>query len=396
MIKFFYIVFLFSFIGINIYSGFRSDHFFLYSTFLILLFYFIWCCKLDAEILKLSFLFLSPFVSILISDFIVKPNYRDASFLQSSENILNPFIIFFVYSFFISKLNKFLFYKYFMVFSFIVSFLSIYSYFSPNAFIFNFFTTDVNDENSVRYQSFLIGRYLGIFNQPIEAGLFHGLVGIFLTYLFLIKIFNKPILISAFFLNFVAGLLSLSKTFYILSLLIILLMLFVFNKKMVLFYITAFLCLLFFILFLFFKGNSYFLSLFSLYDDYGLIMALSAGRIGETTDVINLFKNVIEFSPLIGFGFGTHLPLDNGYLEYFYQGGCFAVLPILYFLFSQLYKFSKKFNSNEGKFMICFYIFLIIANLGGPVFTANKANILVIGLITIHNINVNKTWNKSY
>lgn len=385
-------LFIFSALGFKLGGGFRTDHLFSYVLLILSLIGLIAGEKVNKASFFSSLYFASAFILTLISDFYITPNNREISVLQAGENLFNPFAIFFVFSVLVKVIDEKKFETTILVFACLVSIIGIYSFVSPNSGFFNLLASAVDDEESVRTQSQLLGRYLGIFNQPLESGLFHGSIQLFVCFLLLKGKVNKRFLVFTLLLNSVAGFLSLSKTFYILSLVVVLLMLFVFKKYKQLAFFLSFIVAAVLIGLILITSSTYIDSLFELYDNYGLIMAITAGRFGadESTGVTELFSQVWNNSPFLGFGFGTHLPLDNGFLEYYYQGGLLAVIPIIFFLKYQFRKSMVNSDLHEGKFLFCFLIFLILASFGGPVFTANKANIAIIGIITFSNIKLKK------
>ena len=120
-------------------------------------------------------------------------------------------------------------------------------------------------------------------------------------------------------------------------------------------------------------------------------MALTAGRLGAgDTEVSLLFSELwSQGFWVFGRGLGSHLPLDNGYLEYFYQGGILSLLGYIYFLVALYLSGVNEKSSLHGKLMNSLLFFIAVASLGGPVVTASRANIALILLViacTVKNV----------
>jgi hypothetical protein len=131
-----------------------------------------------------------------------------------------------------------------------------------------------------------------------------------------------------------------------------------------------------------------------LVDKGNVLMALTAGRFGsEQTDVMLLFKSVVKENLFNGKGLGTVLPLDNGYLEYFYQGGIGALISFL-LIHGLLMVGAWRFRSTKAGITLFFLaIYSLLASLGGPVITANRANILFFFLSAYY---LNEAYTEKY
>jgi len=241
-----------------------------------------------------------------------------------------------------------------------------------------------NDPDGVWAQSLAIGRFNGIFNQPLESGIFFS-VALFSS-IYLLKVLPRIRVLSLFCIVFVilGGLLSFSKNFTVLGLIFGLYLLVA--LRMVSFQVAAFafifLCISVFSLVAVFNNN-YADSLVDLFEQGGFLLALTAGRLGaEDTGVSLLFSELFHQGYwFIGRGLGSHMPLDNGYLEYFYQGGVLALVGYLCFIVT-LFGYRGNVISNHHKSLLnTLAFFVIFASLGGPVITASRANLPLIFLI---------------
>lgn len=91
------------------------------------------------------------------------------------------------------------------------------------------------------------------------------------------------------------------------------------------------------------------------------------------------FEQTWAESPFYGFGFGAHGPFDNGYLEFFMQGGVLALL-LSCLLFVVLLYYAVQYRSKESrleaKTLIWLQLLVIGASLGGSTITANRFSVL--------------------
>lgn len=112
-------------------------------------------------------------------------------------------------------------------------------------------------------------------------------------------------------------------------------------------------------------------------------MALTAGRLGSSdTEVSQLFAQLwTQGHWVYGRGVGSQLPLDNGYLEYFYQGGVLALCGYVVSLVALALPAVAHARRIEGKLLFYLLLFVVIASLGGPVVTANRANVTLMLLM---------------
>lgn len=373
---------VFSFLGVNMGLGLRSDHvtvYFYLIAFLVLSLLFE--RNIEKRYLIVSGLFLLASLFCAVGDVLMNPVTRVSPFIQAFENVFNPFALFFVVAVALKNVSESHLKQTVFFFVLMMGFLSVFSFFNPNHGAFNFLTSGFADEESVRNQSLAVGRSLGGFNQPLEAGLFFGSAHLMLLYFMLKRksTYEGVQIAMVMFINFIGGMLSLSKTFYVLALGLSLVYLLIIGRRALVFNSIALSCLLLVSFVIFAEGNNYTDSLADLYFEFGLLAALTAGRFGNTegTTVVQLFEVTTENSPLFGNGLGTYLPLDNGYLEYYFQGGVLAITPIIGVLLYMLWLSHTNWKTPNGKMLFVFVLFVILANLGGPVFTANKANIMI-------------------
>jgi hypothetical protein len=258
---------------------------------------------------------------------------------------------------------------------FVAIFPDINEYLSP--------WVSIGDEG-VWSQSSLIGRVVGIFNQPLEAGVFFSislLTAITYSKIYLEKFWLLNLLYVI--LIIVGGALSLSKIFLILGLFIALLYSVSIKVIRTRSFFVWLLMISILINLLALYAPAYFDSLFDLYENGGFIFALSAGRFdgGESENMLLYLRVFGDLNWISGFGLGSYLPLDSGYLEYLYQGGVCAFLGYLIFIL-WLFRISLvSWHYLQGK-LLCFIVLLIIfGSMGGSVISANRANVVLFLLV---------------
>jgi hypothetical protein len=278
--------------------------------------------------------------------------------------------------------------------SFILSFTALFStLFDISAILLPFVKTD--NLASVWEQSNSIGRITGIFNQPLEAGTFYSIALLALIYLSERKVYSRQSSIIMFIAIMMGGFLSLSKVFIVMGLLTALvysIMVRVVAKRTAITMIILSIIIVPPILGYF--NELYVNSLVDIYKEHGLLSALTAGRVGakDTSSEVLLSRLIVSNQWFNGAGLASYSPLDNGYLEYFYQGGFFSLLGYLAFLVNGVLLSLRSFVSKEGKLLLCIFFFILGSSIGGPVITANRANVPLMVIVTscMMNLSVKK------
>lgn len=129
-------------------------------------------------------------------------------------------------------------------------------------------------------------------------------------------------------------------------------------------------------------GRDYLLRLFDpgQLSDQGLIALYTAGRLGAGESTVKrLFRETLEEAPVEGFGFGAASPLDSGYIEFLYQGGTVAL--VLYLLavgaLGAHTWISFRRARDEMRLLAVLLLITLGAGIGAPVLTANRSCILL-------------------
>lgn len=232
------------------------------------------------------------------------------------------------------------------------------------------------------------GRYSGIFNQPMEAGVLYSL-GL-LCWLYLSERTNifKPKYTVSLFLMIIGGLLTVSKIFIFGGLL-----LFFFgilsNKKILKLVVS----LSFWSIAVgwpvvhFFssrwRGFNYLLRFFN--SEQNAVSLLTADRFGTDSQQLQLFTSVWDKNPLFGLGFGSNDVYDSALFYFFGNGGLIGLvfyISIIGYLVYLAVKYLLSFKKNPESKLFGLMILLIIgAGAGAPVLTLNRVSTVMWVLI---------------
>lgn len=241
------------------------------------------------------------------------------------------------------------------------------------------------EEGSVWLASQDVGRFTGIFNQPLEAGIFYSVALIASIHAWRFGSWNKLVILLAIAAIIYGGTLSLSKNFIVLGAACALgygFMIRIISRRVAI--VLSIPIIIAIPLGVEELNANYFQSLADLYYDRGFLAALSAGRFGEEAGTVSiLFSSLLSSGDWItGRGLGSFLPLDNGFLEYFYQGGILALGGYVATLLTFTAVSWRHRETRDGKLMLALTIYVWFASMGGPVLTANRANVGLLLLIS--------------
>jgi len=230
-----------------------------------------------------------------------------------------------------------------------------------------------------------MGRYSGIFNQPMESGLTYSL-GLFSWVYFTQKSKNISIIHHLMLFGLLlGGILSVSKVFILIGIPLFFIYLILEGRlKYILgwrFIVSSMLSIAAIIVICkAWKGFGYFARLFNISGKSisELIQLYTAGRFGaEHAGLRYYFAHVWGKSPFHGLGFAAITTFDNAYLEFFTQGGLIAlfgylsILAVIGFVGLSQYK-----RNREGLFVLILFIFITVSGMGAPVVTINRFSTL--------------------
>ena len=229
-------------------------------------------------------------------------------------------------------------------------------------------------------------RFSGVFDQPFEAGLHHSF-GLLLA-VFVIRLENRSpgnrdyvrLLVVA-----AGGLLSLSKVIIFGGLPFLLVYLLwekwlgrMLRSKVVIAVMVAAVA-----------AGGVLLSwwidrLKILWSSTNLIKVLIGTRLGgEDSTAVRLAGEVLDSSPILGLGFGAFTTYDNAYLEYWAQGGVFALLLYMMILATLARASVLQRSAPAGRFYTMVTILVALAGIGAPVLTANRFTVVFWMLMTV-------------
>ncbi len=375
-------------------SGVRLEHLIIYPLAVILLIrYFLNPKKATPRIyhIILTLWLLLIFWLILITYF-TKETFS-FFIIAEMENMIQPLALLFILGELLKELSFDEQIKFLKVAAWVIiillalnAILSIATIFVDTWSIVHWFLRGDNFLETVWGRSLTNGRYLGIFNQPFEAGLAYSIGLLLWVYLLLRQKAGSFLLLNVGILLIAGGLLSISKVFLLGGIpAAILFAVWVLNTRrakrlggvfILLVIVTGLLTS-----FRRWVGAQYLLQLF----DYkqvskvGALSLYSGGRLNQSSFVGHLFRLVWDVSPLVGFGFGVNFALDNAYLEFFYQGGLIALTIYLGILIILGLSFFRKLASGliEAKMALLLVALVLFAGFGAPVLTINRSSILV-------------------
>lgn len=239
-----------------------------------------------------------------------------------------------------------------------------------------------------------VGRNTAIFNQPLEAGIFFSMALIALVHVWRYGNTSLIFRLAGFAAAMTGGVLCLSKNFIVVGTACAIL----YSLTSGLFSWRTSLALALPVALIappaaYQLNQNYFQSLEDLYFEGGLWAALTAGRFGLTeSEVSRLFTDLWRSGDWVrGRGLGAYLPLDSGYLEYLYQGGIVAltgyVVPLVV-LFIHGWRRRRRYG---GDLLVILVAYVVLASIGGPVITANRASVALILLIAACLVSLRET-----
>jgi hypothetical protein len=243
-----------------------------------------------------------------------------------------------------------------------------------------------------------MGRYPGLFNQPLECGLAHS-IGV-LSWIYYVSREKRLRYRDVFIFMGVSlgGFLSVSKVFLLGGLPLAVIYWFwckgmALSSLFVITIISSLMAGVIIVLSSDWAGYDRMTSYFSvLGEDVDSVAFYTAGRFGaDKSNLMRLFDKTWENAPLFGFGFGAFFGIaaDNAYIEFFYQGGLVALglyIGVVVVIGAVSLQAVRQKNA-EGKILVLILILIIGAGIGSPVLTLNRASIfiwvLIVCIITI-------------
>jgi hypothetical protein len=376
-------------IGPYIGYGLRLEHVFIYGTILFL------PLISNSPINKKLFLLLIPllfsFSITFFFDLFTDSNARRGNLFSSIDNLIEPVLLIFISSLCLTRnfqetqFKKLL--NLIKNISLLAAFISILTIFFDLKWMLKYYISDIDSDLGLWNQVYSLGRYIGLFTQPIEAGIFFSMALFVLVYMYKVRYIGKSSFYLSSIIILVGGMISLSKNFYLIAIVCAILLYGQLSYWKPSRYITLILISSLFIFIFIFSIDltytNYMNSLIEIYQRDGLTAALTAGRFGgdNMTKVEIMFNEFWHKGFFTGFGISSSSVLDNGFLEYAYQGGIFSLIGYIFFIINGFVISYINRKDLTSKFLNIIFVYVLIASVGGPVITSNRSNIIVLILI---------------
>lgn len=248
------------------------------------------------------------------------------------------------------------------------------------------------DQASVSELALSMGRFCGIFNQPAESGMAYtfGLFAWAYVYATDVTWAKRPIFYIILGANLFGGFFAISKVFLLGG--IPLFLVYVTVAKRLAFFFNWRI----FALFLLF-GTAVWLVVTSSDEFYQLaaltnseeitkdpVNVFTAGRFGQEDTIVKVwFRHVWEISPIWGLGFAANTTPDNGYLEFFCQGGLVGLALYGLLIAAFAWVGLRRLHDEVGRMLLFVVVFIIGASTGAPVVTANRVSPIFWTLLTL-------------
>lgn len=226
------------------------------------------------------------------------------------------------------------------------------------------------------------GRFSGIFNQPMEAGVAYSLALFGWAYLAHYQTITKRKVVALLGL-LVGGLLTVSKLFLFGGLPLFLW--WAFKEKMIrrnFVKIAAVGIIVGIIPYHFltreWSGMNYMLRFFSSPGSW--VDLLTAGRYGgvEEAQQTRLFQSVWNVDPIFGLGLGRTTMVDSGYFQMFANGGLLALGGYIFFLVCVVWLMIRNWKRTPESILLrCLTLIVVVGSFGGPMLTLNRCSILL-------------------
>lgn len=389
--------------------GLRFEHIYIYFSL-----FGIFCFSLAQgvrwvfpnSLCKVFLLYFFLFLFILVRSFI--SNKLSFGFFSSAENLFQPLAIIFLIGFWLgnndadeidtifSKLIKVIFFLSCLNTCFILCQIYFDMWWLTKYFVGEQYST--LEESRTWYRGGGKGRFLGVFSQPFESGLFYSLSFCLWVYFgAMIRSKNAAWVLVGLFV-FLGGWLSGSKVFLFVGVAVgIGLWLFLSKKSLwqTLCFVVS--IVLFNLLMAIYTKFGAFASLLKggyIYNE-PLLKVISGGRFGrdDTSKLEAGFISVWENNPLLGNGFPANYALDSAYLQIFSYGGfigCFLYFMIICISFYFCIK-GGKHNKKMRALLFSIVVLILLAGFGAPVLTINRVSIYLWVIVCVLIFSIEKT-----
>lgn len=238
------------------------------------------------------------------------------------------------------------------------------------------------------------GRFVGIFNQPLEHGTACAIGLLAWIYLLKRKKMNLPMQMVSFNLLIFGGFLAFSKVFFIAGIFVSLLLTIwyrlIFSRKQKILILSAILLIALWPKISAVWQRSRSLKSYYLPDlEQTDLLAKYTGRFNKNGGfIVRHFWRAIHEAPLTGIGLAKRNYGDNAYVMTLAEGGLVG-LGLLLLLFAKLFQYTHPYLkfSDEAKFLLILLILVLGASMGGPIAGIPRCGTIVwvfIGLLLLN------------
>ena len=369
-------------------AGIRFEHLVVYGLLALLFFQGAFLRYNQTSFSPVIVLFL--LIMMLVGIFSIGNNLAlNGEFLAKFENYTETLALFLIFNYLLVRKNYFSINRIIRINTFFHNLLALNTclvlieIFTPFADQFLGYYIGV-DDGGYRTATDSMGRYMGVFNLPMESGFAYSLGLLTWLYNFNRKKEKNNIFEAILFIALIiGGFASVSKVFYILGLGLFLFSLFAVgrfrNKFFFLLLTVAVLSYIIPNIAGSWRGLNILDSEFTKITTQFSLTNISAGRMGGNDGIYSWVLDQDFTSLIVGHGFtqGDLLHLDSEYMQILYQGGLFALLLyllIMIILYVKCAKLNKKIYVEK---MILFAVLALgtFTALGGPMIFMNRVRI---------------------
>lgn len=227
-----------------------------------------------------------------------------------------------------------------------------------------------------------LGRFSGVFNQPAEAGLMYGLAGLSAVYVYRDRPRRMYLLLVPIF---VGGVLCVSKVFLIAAAPLIMWQVWRTARSRIVLVLALGLTSLGLVQSQLFQAWSggVFLQRLIRPGQNGYVDYYTAGRLGRGSSLTGVVSEVLEGSPVSGFGLrGLQVAYDNGWVEALVVAGALGAAAYTVVLMLLLL-LPRMLSGAERRLAWGIVLTALMASVGVPALTANRSGALLWTIVAL-------------
>ena len=110
-----------------------------------------------------------------------------------------------------------------------------------------------------------------------------------------------------------------------------------------------------------------------------LISIVTSGRLSQDSLIWKMFHEISLNSPLVGYGFGSVMTTDMGFLDIFAMSGMIGLLFYLLIFAIVFLKSLVVFNEDRKEKILLLFIWIILlfSSIGGSALTTNRLSVFI-------------------